>query len=96
MLPLNRHHAKFPASFPVGGGLYYFLSFLFLRQFKGYPGRKETRKDLRGWQWKKEGEGAPLFSTDRTPRIFIRSLFGSGIVKFGIAGKTGVLWTDSG
>jgi hypothetical protein len=40
---------------------------------------------MRGWRWEKGREGPLLFPTDRTPNIFIRSLFGSGIVEFGIA-----------
>ncbi|MDR1100313.1 MAG: hypothetical protein LBL28_07525, partial [Treponema sp.] len=48
------------------------------------PAEKRPEKGMRGWRWEKDGEGAPLFPTDRTPSIFIRSLFGSGIVKFGI------------
>jgi hypothetical protein len=64
----------------------FYLPFLFFSAIpRGYPGRKETQKSNAGCLREKGGGGAPLFPTDRTPDICIRSLFGFGIVEFGIA-----------
>jgi hypothetical protein len=49
--------------------------------------KAEKRPKKAGWGGggKMEGEGPRFFPADRTPDIFIRSLFGFGTVEFGIA-----------
>jgi hypothetical protein len=49
--------------------------------------KAEKRPKKAGWGGggKKEGVGPRFFQADRTPDIFIRSLFGFGTVEFGIA-----------
>jgi hypothetical protein len=65
----------------------HFFTFPFFAAIRGsVPAEKRPEKAWWGVSRKKEGR-APLFPTDRTPGIFIRSLFDSGTVKFGIAAK---------
>jgi hypothetical protein len=90
--PSNSKIKKWSNAINLGSSLHHkhltiFLPFFLF--FAAFPLRIKAEKRPKEGGWggggKKEGEGPRFFLADRTPDIVFRSLFGFGIVEFGIA-----------